>query len=140
VNRLPPAASSPKSLRLERHIHASQIMPMIGRLFRPLLAVLVAFALVGMPVAGQAIMPPSCGCMHGVSATPQPCSDHSSTPCKGIAATCAGAMSCVSITGLPEQEMSTATWLALSPVAYSIGDFNFYRRSTKPILGPPITI
>jgi hypothetical protein len=114
--------------------------PMVRRLFRPLLGALAALVLLGMPVVVQAVMPASCECMHEASNAPQPCSDHSSAPCKGIAATCAGAMSCVSMTTLPGQAISTAAWLAWSQVAYSVGNFLPYGHSTKPILGPPITI
>lgn len=113
---------------------------MIARLFRPLLGALVVLFLFGVPVVVQATMPASCECMHEVSSAPQPCSDHSPVPCKGIAATCAGAMSCVSMTSLPGQESSTAAWLAWSQVAYSSGNALLYGHSTKPIPGPPITI
>jgi hypothetical protein len=113
---------------------------MADRLFRPLLAILVAFALLGMPVAAQAAMPASCHCMQQGSAAHQPCSDGSSAPCKDIGAACAAAMSCASIVSLPGQEMSVAAWLASSPVAYLSGDFMRLGRSPKPILGPPITI
>lgn len=113
---------------------------MVGRLFRPLLGVLVALILLGMPAAVQAAMPVSCGCMNEITSAPQPCSDHSSVPCKGTAAVCTGAMSCVSLTGLPEREMPVGAWLALSPVLYASRDVIFGGRSMKPLLGPPITL
>jgi hypothetical protein len=113
---------------------------MFGRLFRPLFGALIALVLLGMPVVVQAVMSPACECVHEVSFAPQPCSDHSPVPCKGIAGTCAGAMSCVSMTSLPGQEISTAAWLAWSRVNYSSGNALPYGHSTKPILGPPITI
>jgi hypothetical protein len=115
-------------------------LPMISRLLRPLLAFLIAFALLGIPVAVNAAMPASCDCMHEISVTPQPCSDHSSMPCKGIAAACADAASCVAITGLPGQEISTAAWFALAPISYSIDNITSDGRSTQPVLDPPITI
>jgi hypothetical protein len=113
---------------------------MFGRLFRPLLAILVAFALLGMPVALQAAMPGSCQCMQQGSAAHQPCSEGSSAPCKGSGAACAAAMGCASIVSLPGQEISTAAWLAWSPVAYLSGNSMPLGHSPKPILGPPITI
>jgi hypothetical protein len=131
-------------LRTRRRLHGAAPHPnslfMIGRFFRPLLGALVALALLGMPVAAQALMPSACECMHEISPAPQPCADHSQVPCKGIAATCAGAMSCVSMTSLPGQEFSTTAWLAWSQVDYLSGHFLPYGHSTKPILGPPITI
>jgi len=111
-----------------------------GRLFGPLLGALVALVLLGMPVVVQAVMPAACECMHEVSSAPQPCSEHSPTPCKGFAAACQGAMSCLSISSLPGQEISTAAWLEVSRVTYSGGNFIPYGRSAKPLLGPPITI
>jgi len=113
---------------------------MVGRLFRPLLGALVALALLGMPVVAQALMPAACECMHEISPAPQPCADHSQVPGKGIAATCAGAMICMSMTSLPGHEISTTAWLAWSQVDYLSGHFLPYGHSTKPILGPPITI
>jgi hypothetical protein len=49
-------------------------------------------------------------------------------------------MNCASIVSLPGQEMSTAAWLASSPVAYLSADFIRLGRSPKPILDLPITI
>jgi hypothetical protein len=113
---------------------------MIGRLFRPLFGVLIALLLLGMPAVVQAAMPATCECMHEITAAPQPCSDRFSVPCKSIAAVCAGAMSCASVAGLPGREMSVGAWLALSPVSYASRDVISDGRSTKPLLGPPITI
>jgi hypothetical protein len=113
---------------------------MIGRLFRPLFGVLIALVLLGAPAVVQAAVPTSCECMHEIVAAPQPCSDHSSVPCKSIAAVCAGALSCASVTGLPGREISVDAWLALSPVSYASRDVISDGRSTKPLLGPPITI
>jgi hypothetical protein len=113
---------------------------MTGRLFRPLFGVLIALVLLGAPTVVQAVMPASCVCMHEVTAAPQPCSDHSSIPCKSIAAVCAGVMNCASVTGLPGHEMFVGAWLTLSPVAYVFPDAVAFGRSMKPLLGPPITI
>lgn len=113
---------------------------MIGRLFRSLVGALVALALLGMPTVVQAAMPSSCECMHGIAAVPQPCSDHSSVPCKSMGAVCAGAMSCASVTGLPGREMSVGAWLALSRVSYASRNVISDGRLPKPLLGPPITL
>jgi hypothetical protein len=130
-------------LRTDGRLHGAPQHPnspfMIGRRFRPLFGALVALVLLGMPVVAQALMPAACECMQEISTAPQPCADHSSAPCKGIAATC-GAMSCVSMTSLPGQEISTTVWLAWSQVDYLSGLFLPYGHATKPILGPPITI
>jgi hypothetical protein len=113
---------------------------MIGRLFRPLFGALIAIVLLGTPAVVQAAVPVSCECMHEITAASLPCSDHSSIPCKSIAGVCAGTMSCASVSGLPGREMFVGAWLALSPVSYASRDIISDGRSTKPLLGPPITI
>ena len=116
------------------------------RLFRPLLAILVAIAFIGAPFVVQAAAPMPC---HGACLTSM--ADHADpghlaapcklpAPCKSMMPACMGALSCfstVSISG-PQTIMAPGpSWL---PVPYWGDNHKIDGLSVDPALGPPIAI
>jgi hypothetical protein len=110
--------------------------PMMRRLLRPLLALLVAIALAGAPIAAQAAMPCHGSCdapiaTHGgVSGLPD--------PCQGMIPGCMNALTCFSIVTLPALQSPTRPELTELRVAYWPGIPAVHGRSVAPGLDPPI--
>lgn len=116
------------------------------RLFRPLLAILIAIGLVGAPLAGQAAVPLPC---HGACITSM--ADHADpghlaapcklpAPCKNMAPACMGALSCFAIVSLSGPQNAAAQGLSWLPVAYWGDEHEIDGLSIDPALGPPIAI
>ena len=111
---------------------------MVVRLLRPLLAILVAAALIGAP-AVQAASAMPCDAMHMAAADHQASSGNAPTPapCKATP-TCVDALGCVSVASLPAPAISTARLLTWTPVAYWAGADAREGLSVEPALLPPI--
>jgi hypothetical protein len=114
-----------------------RICPLMVRcLLRPLLAVLVAVALIGAPVASQAAMP-----CHGMCDAPAAQHDGASTlpaPCKGLAPACISAPSCLSTVALPTLPSPDSPQLTAFPVAYWTAAFPVHGHIIEFGLDPPI--
>jgi hypothetical protein len=110
--------------------------PMVHSLLRPLLAFLVALALIGAPVASQAAMP-----CHGMCDTPAAHHNGTSTlpaPCKGLMPTCMSALTCLSTIAVPPLPFSAAPQMAALPVAYWAANSAAHGHIVEPGLDPPI--
>jgi hypothetical protein len=110
--------------------------PMVRCLPRPLLAFLVAVALIVAPVASQAAM--SC---HGICDTPATQHHGASTlpaPCKGLAPACISALTCLSTIALPALPYPDSPQLTAFPVAYWTAAFSVHGHIIEPGLDPPI--
>lgn len=113
---------------------------MVLRLFRPLLAILVAVALIGAP-AVQASSAVPCDTMHMANTEHQASSGDAQAPapCKTTPA-CIDAVGCASLVSLPAPALSASgplTWIA---VAYWAAAAAREGLSIKPILDPPIRV
>ncbi|MBC9176009.1 hypothetical protein [Pseudoroseomonas ludipueritiae] len=113
---------------------------MVLRLFRPLLAILVAVALIGAP-AVQASSAVPCDTMHMANTEHQASSGDAQAPapCKMTPA-CIDAIGCASLVSLPAPALSASgplTWIA---VAYGAAADAREGLSIKPILDPPIRV
>jgi hypothetical protein len=123
-------------VRLERSFSGRICRLMLHRLFRPLLAVLVAIALIGAPIAAQAAMP-----CHGLCDEPaagHTGSGHLPAPCKSMAPACMSALSCLSVMALNGPQNSAAPQLSELSVAYWAPDNTDHGLSVAPALDPPI--
>ena len=109
---------------------------MVHRLFKPLLAILMAIALAGAPIAAQAAMPCH-GCCDESGADPG--SGHLPAPCKNMAPACMSALTCLSVVALPGQQNSATPQLSELSVAYWAPHHSVHGLSVGPGLDPPIT-
>ncbi|WP_143021152.1 hypothetical protein [Belnapia rosea] len=111
---------------------------MVPRLFRPLLAILVAVALVGAPAVQAASVVP-CDTMRMAAADHQASSGgaQAPAPCKMTPA-CVDALGCVSLVSLPVPALSASGPLTWVSVAYWAVTDAREGLSIKPILHPPI--
>lgn len=112
---------------------------MVVRLLRPLLAILVAVALVGAPAIQAATAVP-CDAMPATAAHHQasPGSAEAPAPCKGIMPACIDVLGCVSIPTLPGPEASHGRPVAWTRVAYWDASGVREGLSLEPALHPPI--
>jgi hypothetical protein len=112
---------------------------MMRRLLRPLLAILVAFALIG-PLAAPAAAPMLC---HGERLSP---TAHQADPgqfpsqCKSMALVCMSALGWVATVNLPNYQSVLATRLSWVHVTYRADTRLIDGLSLVPDLGPPIAI
>jgi hypothetical protein len=105
------------------------------RLLRPLLALLVAIALAGAPIAAQAAMP-----CHGLCDTPAAKHDGAPgvpVPCKGMVPGCMNALTCLSTVALPAVQSSARPQLAELQVTYWPAIPPVHERTVPPGLDPP---
>jgi hypothetical protein len=112
---------------------------MMRRLLRPLLAILIAFALIG-PLAAQAAAPMPCHgeCFSLTAHQADP--GQFPTPCKSMATVCMTALGCVATVNLPDYQSVAATRLSWAPVTYRADTRVIDGLSLAPDLGPPIAI
>ncbi len=119
---------------------------MVFRLFRPLLAILVAIALIGAPFAVQAAATLPCrgACLTSMADHADP--GHLAAPCKlpascnSMMPACMGVLSCLSVATLSGPQTVTAQGPSWLPVAYWGDDHKIDGLSVDPALGPPIAI
>ncbi|WP_140882870.1 hypothetical protein [Muricoccus nepalensis] len=110
--------------------------PMLLRLLRPLLAILIAFSMIAAPTVQAAAIP--CDTMQMVSdrQVSNVGAQHS-VPCE-VTPACLDALGCVAIASLPVPAISAARPLAFAPVAYWTGTDTREGLSVEPALNPPI--
>lgn len=130
-------AAEPGGPRLEALAPFGQVVAMVLRLLRPLLAILVTVALVGAPTV-QATSAVPCDTMHMTNADHQASSGgaHAPASCKMVPG-CVDALGCVSLASLPVPAIS-AEPLVWTAIAYWIRTDVCEGRSVEPILDPPI--
>jgi hypothetical protein len=131
-------AAEPGGPHLEPLAPFGQVVAMVLRLLRPLLAILVAVALVGAPTV-QATSAVPCDTTHMTNADHLASSGgaQAPAPCKMMPG-CVDALGCVSLASLPVPAISAAERLAWTSIAYWSGTDVREGLSVKPILDPPI--